>query len=188
MFTKQVQFPGRPENNLDEFIIMTLFNSDLDMRLKGAIYHGEINQTELLNSIGSDIRKLCKYKYSEYTPKWAYIVTWYEARPRWNYRPFGDDLYGAQSEYKNTFQLLLISDGRESFAMFNYVQMDWPNSHFAAFFYANYYYTYYQGNSTRIFSKELENRNVSNLVDKSNIGIDGRWFLKLNNSRCDFYE
>lgn len=49
------------------------------MREYGQIRHREIANTVILDLIGADIRDICQI--TSYTPKWAHIVNWFEARP-----------------------------------------------------------------------------------------------------------
>ena len=149
------------------------------MRDKGFINYGEIKDAEIIEEIGSEIKGLCKY--DNYTVSWAYLVTWYECPPYHQYRYF--------SYYLNTFQLLLTSNGIESFAMFNYIRMDWPNSQYYRTFSSGYELSYYSIYSVRIRTELevfIENKTVQNLIDKSNIGKTGRWFISFNNTRCRF--
>lgn len=144
------------------------FDITADMNRGGWIRHGEINQTHLLESIGADVRSLCNME--NFTPTWAYIVTYFELKSR-------------QADLKNTFQVLLVSNGNESFAIFNYIRMEWPNSssklrNFEAGF-------YFRDNTLHITKKYLiENTTLSNLVTGSNMGRPGRWFISFNHDNC----
>ena len=146
------------------------------MSLKGAIYYGEITDGEILGSIGSDINSLCKNNNQHFSPTWAYIVTWYECAPY----TFGT--YNTQRN-SNTFQMLLTSNGNDSFAILNYISMNWPNNNFKKSFTSGYSLRSYNLNVNRI----IENVTVSNLIDKSNMERPGRWFINFNNTNCRFY-
>ena len=97
------------------------------MTQKGAIYYGEITDGEILGRIGSDTNSLCKYNNQHFSPTWAYIVTWYECIPFPSVRSY-------TQRNSNTFQVLLTSNGYESFAIFNFIRMDWPNNYFSKAF------------------------------------------------------
>jgi hypothetical protein len=166
-------------NSLSYGLRLFPFDGDIDMRRNGAIRRGLINESEMLDSIGADIRELCKME--SFTPTWAYAVTWFECRPYYKYQ--GDVLYGAKSNYKDTFQLLMTTNGRDSFAFYNYIQMDWPNNVIFDYFEAGFSMVDNVFRSTKVV---YENKVVRNLVEKSNMGKPGRWFITFNNTNCRF--
>jgi hypothetical protein len=135
----------------------------------------------MLLSIGADVRKLCKY--DRFVPTWAYVITWYNVRPSTD---FDSQFYIVrQFNYSNTFQLLLTSNGNDSFAMFNYVRMDWPNEHIGKLFSSSYYNFFYDSiepQYTHYIIEERSSRN--NLKDNSNMGRPGRWLIAFNNTNC----
>jgi hypothetical protein len=142
----------------------------------------------MIQSIAADVNKLCKY--DNFTPSWSYIVTWYEMQPyvsfyRYSYR---NDNSRSSYNYSNTFQLLLTSNGNESFAIYNFVRMDWPNEYVSNYFSSFYYYYFYdfEQSNIRYMQSILENNSVRNLTDKSNMGKPGRWFISFNNTNCQF--
>ena len=159
------------------------FYSDIDMRRNGKIYYGEIRDENMLRSIGSDVRKLCKY--DAFLPTWAYVVTWFECRPF--FIRSRNSNYGADSNHKNTFQLLLISNGNESFAMYNYVRLDWPNYEIYKSFSSGYDFSFFSAyTGSRYGQYSFENTLVRNLTERSNMDKPGRWFFKFNNTKCGF--
>lgn len=149
------------------------------MRNKGLINYGEIKDAEKIEEIGSEISSLCKY--SNYTPSWVYLVTWYECEAY--------TLYSYLSKYVNTFQLLLVSNGNESFAMFNYIRMDWPTDNHYKDFSSGYNLknqSIYSMRSHSQLNVNIEISSVQNLIENSNMGKAGRWFISFNNTRCRF--
>jgi hypothetical protein len=169
--------------NENTLISLKPFDSDIDMRRNGKIYYGEIKDDKMLRSIGSDVRKLCKY--DAFLPTWAYVVTWFDCRP-YLIRS-SNSYYGAESNYKNTFQLLLISNGNESFAMYNYVRLDWPNYEIYKRFSSGYDLYLFSAYSRSLYGQySIENTLVRNLTERSNMDKPGRWFIKFNNTKCGF--
>jgi hypothetical protein len=149
--------------------VIAPFWSDIDMRFGGSIYHREINQTNILKSIGDDIKKRCPNL--SFTPQWAYMVTWSDAP---SYLSL-DERNGEKSQYRNVFQLMMVTNGQAvSFAIYNYARLDWPNEKINSTFQAGY-------NSADSVFFVLENANKSTLIGKSNINKPGRWVLPLNN-------
>jgi nidogen (entactin) len=157
------------------------FECDIDTRFEGSILHTEINQTNLLDSIGADIRKACNGTW--FNPTWAYSVTWYLVRPY--YRKNGDILYGSKSNSSNTFQIVLASNGRASFALFKYVRLDWPNSDLDVTFESGYRMTDSMfGITKKIFESSNSPISKANLLNKSNMETPGTWILTFNHTRC----
>ena len=157
------------------------FFSDIDMKNKGFINYGEIKDAEIIEEIGSEISSLCKY--GNYTPSWTYLVTWYKC--------VAHSEYSYTLRYINTFQLLLTSNGNESYAMFNYIRMDWPTDNHYKEFSSGYHMKYqnqsmYSWRSHSLLNVNIEISSVQNLIDNSNMGKIGRWFISFNDTRCRF--
>lgn len=146
------------------------FWSDIDIRFSGNIYHKEINETYLLNPINKDIKKRCPKM--NFKSDWAYMVSWNDAPTYLNI----DDRYGDKSRFKNVFQLVITTDGANSFAIFNYVKLDWPNDYINATFQAGY-----NSKDSRFYV--LENKNKDRLLTETNINKPGRWVLPLNDNK-----
>lgn len=163
--------------NWGESLILNPFDADIDMREIGEIRHIEIDP-ELLYSIGESIRGFCEME--SYTPKWAHVVTWYETRSHvYSFYPS----YKSRLLFKNTFQLLMVTDGTNSFAFYNYVRMEWPNDVITSDLKTGYkliskFFT--------IYHLAFVKNQVNYLVNNSNIRIPGRWFMTFKNPIC-FY-
>lgn len=96
--------------------------------------------------------------------------------------------------YSNTFQLLLTSNGNASFAMFNFVRLEWPND-FDAF---NNFFIHIGSllvdrsriviakstiiNDQLVFLNESSMRNK--LIEESNMDWPGRWFFSFDDANC----
>lgn len=158
------------------------------MTRKGAIYHGEVTDSRIRYSIGADVRKICGDRY--FSPTWAYIVTWYGCEPNSINSSFINPSKNGESNYSNTFQLLMISNGFQSFAIIKYVKMDWPNEAVVKEF-SSYYNFFVQDLSTfpspttRNDMVMLENKSVQNLTSGSNMNRPGQWFISFDD-KCHF--
>lgn len=156
-------------------LLLCPFNADIDTRENGVILHGEITQADLLYSIGLDIQRACNESMT--TPLWAYIVTWFEVRPY--FYQDRNDLYGTQSMHKNTFQLVLASNRQKSFAIHNYMRLDWPNNEIDTEFTSGYIKSFVEEiNTIKISESRVD------LLTNSNIGRPGRWVMAFNNPIC----
>ena len=155
------------------------FEGSSDPNRGGWIRHGELNEIDLLESIGADVRKICNME--NFKPTWAYIVTYFEQMPRLD--SFDAKNRDELANLKNTYQVLFVTNYNESFVILNYVRMEWPNSLFThKNFEAGFYF---EDVNFQIKKKHLiENTSVSNLVENSNMGRPGRWFISFDNENC----
>ncbi|XP_019635144.1 PREDICTED: sushi, nidogen and EGF-like domain-containing protein 1 [Branchiostoma belcheri] len=82
----------------------------------GYIYHRETTDAAILTRATSDIQTAFPTSQGSFVATWVYIATWHEV-----------GLYGASGDgvnLRNTFQLVLITDGCKSFTLFNYDRID----------------------------------------------------------------
>lgn len=155
------------------------FGADADLRLHGSIRYNQIFDQNLLELISDDVNEYCPNLSFKST--WAFLITWNEVRP---YNSFmGNSYHGANSAYKNTFQMILTTDGRNTFSIFNYERLDWPNS-FINMTFESGYTDGFNFNFNNI-EYSLESKNKSRLLHESNINNPGRWVIKFDNRFCN---
>ncbi|XP_035683923.1 sushi, nidogen and EGF-like domain-containing protein 1 [Branchiostoma floridae] len=82
----------------------------------GYIYHRETTDATVLSRATTDIQTAFPAEHGSFVAIWAYIATWHEVAF------FGSS--GASRNLRNTFQLVLITDGCKSFCLFNYDRID----------------------------------------------------------------
>ena len=70
-----------------------------------------------LNQAKNDIANIYSTKFK---PSRVYIITWDQVAA-----------YNGNSSLNNTFQLVIATDGKLSFLIFNFGIMSWPNSKFS---------------------------------------------------------
>lgn len=162
-----------------------LINKDKRIKLDEKVLHGEITDEKTIKSIGSDIRSICKY--DQFIPTWSYLFTWFV-----NAVSFKGNSTGMN--YSNMFQLLLTSNGNVSFAIFNFVRLEWPND-FDAF---NNFFIHIGSlfvdrsrvviakstiiNDQLVFLNDSSMRNK--LIEESNMDRPGRWFASFDDANC----
>jgi hypothetical protein len=187
VLTKNVFFLNRTYNkffiNVDGFVMflpglvrISPFDSDIDTRANGLITHGEIDRPELLNAIAEDVNRVCPSL--NFTPTWAYLVTWYKVRP-YAFK-YGDSQYGSKSQSENTFQLVMASQGSFTAVIFNYVRLDWPNFSFNSHYDTSVIF-YFNIDSYGVF---FQTKNKTDLLNSSNFNHTGRWIVTFNNTNC----
>jgi hypothetical protein len=156
---------------LREIIGVAPFWNDIDTRKGGDIFYREVLDANTLNIIGNDIRRVFA-DFSSFRPLWAYIVTWVDVAA-----------FSGNTNKKNTFQAVVVTNGRNSFTIFNYETLEWSvsnniNQHAQAGFNAGDQINYFVLEGS--FSIE-----VVNLTRKTNVGIPGKWIFRIDDSSIE---
>ncbi|RNA26539.1 sushi domain-containing 2-like [Brachionus plicatilis] len=159
---------------LKNFIIAP-FWTDIDITKGGEIYHREITDQTTLDQISHEISG----SFARFVAIWAYLVTWHEVAP------FLSD----NSTHRNTFQVLITTNGFNSYAILNYKKLEWSLSknipvHAQAGINAG------DGIKFDSISGSLT-QNVIDLTQKSNVDILGKWIFKVDEgelieTECDY--
>lgn len=166
---KYVNLKVKFEHKDGSFLILSAFKIGINKSRKMDIYHGEIKDEKVIASISRDVNKMCKYNQSRFTPKWTYIVSWFDLE---------NDFIG---NYSNIFQLIMTSNGKDSFAIFKYVRLKF---NFDLTFYT--FIGYFMADTLRSYKISLEEKSMRNLIEKSNMNRSGQWFISFNNTNCHF--
>ena len=98
---------------ISAFIIPYLCRMDYNY---GDVFYREINDKETLNKITNEIRKGYP-EYSSYSSVFAFVTTWYKIGSDYN------------PSLRNTIQAVLSTNGKYSFAIFNYNDLQTANSY-----------------------------------------------------------
>ena len=100
---------------LQSIIGVAPYWTDIDNTVGGDIYFREVTSNVVLNQIGIDIRQTYPV-FVNFRPIWAYIVTYDEVAE-----------YGSGNPRINiTTQVVIATNGRNSFTIFNYGKLMWP--------------------------------------------------------------
>ena len=150
------------------FVCITPFWNDIDTTKGGDIYYREINDTLLLNDISVDISNTVEY----FNATWAYLVTWYDVASF------------ETSNLRNTFQVLITTDGYKSYSIFNYDKLEWSTMYDTVNAQAGFNFGDGFRHLTLPGSRTID---VLNYTQNSNIGVSGRWIYRiddLNTTTC----
>jgi len=144
------------------------FWADMIPDIFGDIFYRVVSDRDTLNDVEYEIDRLTKSSCGFlFKPSWAAVITWHQLKA-FNHRRF---------EYNNTFQLVLTSNGHESYVIFNYGRLQWPNSRVKVNVEAGFNFgdgkTYYQMNGS--FSQ-----NITEVERKSNVGIRSKWLFRVD--------
>ncbi|XP_021353569.1 sushi, nidogen and EGF-like domain-containing protein 1 [Mizuhopecten yessoensis] len=142
---------------------------DVDTRQTGQVWYNLSSYSEHLNRAQADVSTFFPHE-SSFQPTKIFIATWVDV-PCWN--ATRDDL-----TKRNTFQIVLVTDGATSFAMFHYQKIEWAG-------YADYVTKAVVGfnagdgvNSYTVNSSDYND--VINLVNRSNTGIAGKFIYRVD--------
>ncbi|XP_055353252.1 uncharacterized protein LOC129599139 [Paramacrobiotus metropolitanus] len=164
---------------MNDSSLLSAFWSDIDPRhdcntlpggdLNNNVFYREIaNQnSDLLLALSNQIREY-DASFRSFRAQWAFILT-FSRVVRFSTR--------CPPEYPaNTFQIILATDGRYSFSIFNYDKLEWISHNDK---YAIAGFNRFDG----LYYKELNGSGTANLgkvVTESNTGVPGRWIFRLD--------
>ncbi|XP_078360279.1 protein mesh-like [Oculina patagonica] len=158
------------------------FWADADTRNGGDVFYRETTDPNLLQQATDDVTAAF-VDQRKFKATWLLIATWYEVA-----------FFGASGDYtnnRNTFQAVLITNGRHSFVIFNYNKITWTTgtasggndtglggSPAQAGFNA--------GDGIRFFSiPGSRTHQVIDIPNKSNVGKPGRWIFRIDNAKIE---
>ncbi|XP_033630633.1 adhesion G-protein coupled receptor G4-like isoform X2 [Asterias rubens] len=150
--------------------ILAAFWSDIDIRTTGNATYRPYNRTsdsEVIFERGEAVVRQGSDQFG-FRASWILIATWYEV-----------PAYAKDTNITNTFQAVLLTDGAQSFVIYNYKEIRWgiapDQREWAQVGYNAGYVTYHSvaGSLTD---------DIVNINERTNIGTRGRWLFHLSNS------
>lgn len=145
------------------FVMIAGFWTDIITTNEGQIWYKLSTNPDLLNRTGSDVQSGFPGQ-EDFIPSFVFIVTWSEV-------PY----YGAsggQFLLRNTFQIVLTTDGTKSFVMLHYLKLDWARNAMVGFNAGD-------GISSYTVNGSLSD-DVINLVYRSNVGVPGKFLFRVD--------
>nr|XP_058909699.1 sushi, nidogen and EGF-like domain-containing protein 1 isoform X1 [Kogia breviceps] len=160
--------------------VVAAFWADVDNRRAGDVYYREATDAATLRRATEDVRRYFP-ELPGFSATWVFIATWYRVTF------FG----GSSSSPVNTFQTVLITDGKLSFTIFNYESITWTTGTHAssggdaaglggiaaqAGFNA--------GDGQRYFSiPGSRTADVAEVESTTNVGVPGRWAFRIDDAQ-----
>ncbi|KAM9085432.1 sushi, nidogen and EGF-like domain-containing protein 1 isoform 7-T9 [Megaptera novaeangliae] len=160
--------------------VVAAFWADVDNRRAGDVYYREATDAATLRRATEDVRRYFP-ELPGFSAAWALIATWYRVTF------FG----GSSSSPVNTFQIVLITDGKLSFTIFNYESITWTTGTHAssggdaaglggiaaqAGFNA--------GDGRRYFSiPGSRTADIAEVETTTNVGVPGRWAFRIDDAQ-----
>ncbi|XP_027731596.1 sushi, nidogen and EGF-like domain-containing protein 1 [Vombatus ursinus] len=160
--------------------VVAAFWADVDNRRAGEVYYRESKEQATLQRATEDIWRYFP-ELPDFSAKWVFVATWHQVTF------FG----GSSFSPVNTFQIVLITDGKLSFTIFNYESILWTTGMHAssggdlaglggiaaqAGFNA--------GDGKRYFN--IPGSRTDDIVDvemTTNVGIPGRWVFRIDDAQ-----
>ncbi|EPY83350.1 sushi, nidogen and EGF-like domains 1 [Camelus ferus] len=160
--------------------VVAAFWADVDNRRAGDVYYREATDAATLRRATEDVRTYFP-ELPDFSATWVFIATWYRVTF------FG----GSSSSPVNTFQTVLITDGKLSFTIFNYESITWTTGTHAssggnasglggiaaqAGFNA--------GDGRRYFSiPGSRSADMAEVETTTNVGVPGRWAFRIDDAQ-----
>uniref|UniRef100_A0A0B7B8A8 Nidogen n=1 Tax=Arion vulgaris TaxID=1028688 RepID=A0A0B7B8A8_9EUPU len=153
---------------------VAVFLADIDTRSTGRVYYRSTSEADLIERAARDIRANFT-AFQNYSPTSLFIVTW----DRVGY-------FREQGDKHNTFQLVLASNGRDSFAFFHYLDngIQWMTSQ------GKFMPTYsdippqagFDGGEDSNHYRLPGSGESGSFVNGSNVNIPGVWLFQVGNT------
>ncbi|XP_073243989.1 sushi domain-containing protein 2-like [Porites lutea] len=176
------QFTPDPFPLGDQRRLISPFWGDVDTRNGGVVSYRESTDTALLQRATKDIRRAF-VRHQKFTATWIFIATWDRVA-----------FYGASGLMQNkanTFQAVLVTNGRHSFVIFNYNRIMWTTGTASggnsqglggtpaqAGFNAGDGIRFFQINGSRT-------GDVVNLPSTSNVAVPGQWMFRTDEASVE---
>jgi WD40 repeat protein len=136
------------------------FWSDINTLIGGRIYYRDSSSSSDLYKAKNDIVNVYS---TTFNPSRVYIITWDQVAA-----------FDGNSSVNNTFQLVIATDGKISFLVFNFGSISWPNSQFTI----NSFFGYNAGDNINYYSHpDSFTNNITNVASKSNVNLPGKWIF-----------
>ncbi|KAK2188587.1 hypothetical protein NP493_128g05111 [Ridgeia piscesae] len=163
--------------------LIAAFWGDVDTRMNsGRLYYRETRDSDILRRASREVRQAF-VRFTRFSATWVFIASWHRVT-----------YYGGSSSTSlNTFQIVLITNGRHSFTMFNYGDIAWTTG------------TASGGSSSTglggvpaqvgfnagdgiVYQSVPGSRTAAivNIETTTNVGLPGRWVFRIDDSTVKF--
>ncbi|CAH1272490.1 SUSD2 [Branchiostoma lanceolatum] len=151
--------------------------ADVDTDEGGHVMYRETTDSSILQRATTDITAVFPY-LPGFRATWVFIASWHEVA-----------YFGARSHKRNTFQSVLVSDGRHSFAIFNYGNITWTTGTASD---GNAYtglggtpakVGFNAGDGIQFFCTDAsQTEDIVNVETTSNVNTPGRWVFRIDSA------
>ncbi|NXA41344.1 SNED1 protein, partial [Eudromia elegans] len=160
--------------------VVAAFWADVDNRRAGDVYYRESKERAVLERATRDIAQYFP-EFPHFSAQWVFIATWYRVTF------FG----GSSFSPVNTFQIVLITDGKLSFTIFNYESITWTTGmhassggDFAGLGGIAAQAGFNAGDGKRYFNiPGSRTDDIADVEMTTNVGIPGRWVFRIDDAQ-----
>ncbi|XP_068025547.1 sushi, nidogen and EGF-like domain-containing protein 1 isoform X5 [Melanerpes formicivorus] len=160
--------------------VVAAFWADVDNRRAGDVYYRESTEQPILERASRDIMQYFP-EFPEFSARWVFIATWYRVTF------FGGNSFSPV----NTFQIILITDGKLSFTIFNYESITWTTGmhassggDFAGLGGIAAQAGFNAGDGKRYFNiPGSRTDDIADVEMTTNVGIPGRWVFRIDDAQ-----
>ncbi|KFQ12806.1 Sushi, nidogen and EGF-like domain-containing protein 1, partial [Leptosomus discolor] len=161
--------------------VVAAFWADVDNRQAGDVYYRESTEQPILERASRDIAQYFP-EFPGFSAQWVFIATWYRVTF------FG----GSSFSPVNTFQIVLITDGKLSFTIFNYESITWTTGMHASSGgdfaglggIAAQVSGFNAGDGKRYFNiPGSRTDDIADVEMTTNVGIPGRWVFRIDDAQ-----
>ncbi|NWJ01616.1 SNED1 protein, partial [Crypturellus undulatus] len=160
--------------------VVAAFWADVDNRRAGDVYYRESKDQAILERATRDIAQYFP-EFPDFSAQWVFIATWYRVTF------FG----GSSFSPVNTFQIVLITDGKLSFTIFNYESITWTTGmhassggDFAGLGGIAAQAGFNAGDGKRYFNiPGSRTDDIADVEMTTNVGIPGRWVFRIDDAQ-----
>ncbi|NXE91314.1 SNED1 protein, partial [Menura novaehollandiae] len=160
--------------------VVAAFWADVDNRRAGDVYYRESTEQPILERASRDIAQYFP-EFPGFSAQWVFIATWYRVTF------FG----GSSFSPVNTFQIVLITDGKLSFTIFNYESITWTTGmhassggNFAGLGGIAAQAGFNAGDGKRYFNiPGSRTDDIADVEMTTNVGIPGRWVFRIDDAQ-----
>ncbi|XP_025009279.2 sushi, nidogen and EGF-like domain-containing protein 1 isoform X4 [Gallus gallus] len=160
--------------------VVAAFWADVDNRRAGDVYYRESQDRAILERATRDIARYFP-EFPDFSAQWVFIATWYRVTF------FG----GSSFSPVNTFQIVLITDGKLSFTIFNYESITWTTGmhassggDFAGLGGIAAQAGFNAGDGKRYFNiPGSRTDDIADVEMTTNVGIPGRWVFRIDDAQ-----
>ncbi|KAM6258362.1 sushi, nidogen and EGF-like domain-containing protein 1 isoform 4-T4 [Porphyrio hochstetteri] len=160
--------------------VVAAFWADVDNRRAGDVYYRESTEQPILERASRDIAQYFP-EFPGFSAQWVFVATWYRVTF------FG----GSSFSPVNTFQIVLITDGKLSFTIFNYESITWTTGMHAS---SGGDFTglggiaaqagFNAGDGKRYFNiPGSRTDDIADVEMTTNVGIPGRWVFRIDDAQ-----
>ncbi|XP_065529895.1 sushi, nidogen and EGF-like domain-containing protein 1 isoform X4 [Lathamus discolor] len=160
--------------------VVAAFWADVDNRRAGDVYYRESTEQPILERASRDIAQYFP-EFPGFSAQWVFIATWYRVTF------FGGNSFSPV----NTFQIVLITDGKLSFTIFNYESITWTTGmhassggDFAGLGGIAAQAGFNAGDGKRYFNiPGSRTDDIADVEMTTNVGIPGRWVFRIDDAQ-----